>query len=323
MPKIAISYRRSDSRAIVGRIFDRLADRYGSEEIFLDIDAIPYGRNFRDHIDSILKRSAVLIVVVGQHWTGARADGASRIFDQEDPVRIELQTALMRTMRIIPVLIDDAVMPPPGDLPESLREFSLLNALHIDSGLDFKIHVSRLITALDQIIAEPGSLQKETDATALQAKSAPQPSKPEPGRENRRLARVLLGYVILPALVMLLAHYLIVLKFNLHFDFLRLLVILVPAAAGFLLFWNERRSWPWAIVLGAGMALLTVAGIQMVMAFIAGTTWIPSTLVDWQEALEFLASIQLATIAGYQIGAGGRFLQAALGPGGRGSRGLG
>jgi hypothetical protein len=323
MPKIAISYRRSDSRAIVGRIFDRLAERYGSEEIFLDIDAIPYGRNFRDHIDSILKRSAVLIVVVGQHWTGARADGASRIFDQEDPVRIELQTALMRSMRIIPVLIDDAVMPPPGDLPEGLREFTLITVLHTYSRLHFKIHVVLVVRALDLIIAEPCPPRKGTDATALQAKSAPEPSKPEPGRENRRLARVLLGYVILPALVMLLAHYLIVLKFNLHFDFLRLFVILVPTAAGFLLFWNERRSWPWAIVLGAGMALLTVAGIQMVMAFIAGTTWIPSTLVDWQEALEFLASIQLATIAGNQIGAGGKFLQAALGPGRRGSRELG
>ena len=123
---------------------------------------------------------------------------------------------------------------------------------------------------------------------------------------------MLLGYVILPALVMLLAHYLIVLKFDLNFGLLRLLVILVPAAAGFLLFWNERRSWAWAVVVGAGMALLTVAAIQMVMAFIVGTTLIPSALVDWQEAFEFLASIQLATIAGNQIGAGGRLLQAAL-----------
>ena len=312
MPKIAISYRRSDSRAMVGRIFDHLAERYGSEEIFLDIDAIPYGRNFRDHIDSILQQCAVLIAVIGQHWTGVRADGAARIFDQEDPVRIEVQTALTRKTRIIPVLIDDAIMPAAGELPESLREFSLLNALHIDSGLDFKIHIGRLIAALDQIVTEPGSLPKERDATAVQAKRVPERSEAVPGRKNWRGARVLLGYVILPALVMLLAHYLIVLKFDLNFGLLRLLVILVPAAAGFLLFWNERRSWAWAVVVGAGMALLTVAAIQMVMAFIVGTTLIPSALVDWQEAFEFLASIQLATIAGNQIGAGGRLLQAAL-----------
>jgi TIR domain-containing protein len=120
MPKIAISYRRSDSRAIVGRIYDRLAERYGSEEIFLDIDAIPYGHDFRDHIDSVLKQCAVLIVVVGPYWTGARTGGSPRILDQADPVRIEVQTGLARGMPIIPVLIDDAVMPQPSDLPDTL-----------------------------------------------------------------------------------------------------------------------------------------------------------------------------------------------------------
>jgi TIR domain len=303
MPKIAISYRRSDSRAIVGRIFDRLGERYGSEQIFLDIDAIPYGRDFREHIDSVLKECEVLIVVVGPGWTGKRADGASRILDQADPVRIEVQTAFTRSMPIIPVLIDDATMPPPGDLPESLQEFSYLNALRIDSGLDFKIHITRLIAALDQIVAGPDSPAKDADATALQLMSGSERSggKTAITPENWPGVGVLLGYVILPMLVMLLAHYLIVLKLNLHFDFLRLVDILVPAAAGFLLFWNERRSWPWAIVAGAGMALLTVAGMQTVMAVVAGTTLIPSTLIDWQEAFEFLASIQLATIAGNQI----------------------
>src|SRR5205807_4336005 len=129
MPKIAISYRRSDTRAIVGRIFDRVAEHYGSEQIFLDIDAIPYGRNFRDHIDSVLKECKVLIVVVGPHWTGARGDRSSRIFDEDDPVRIEVQARLNRKTRILPVLIDDAIMPQPGEMPDTLQEFSLLNAL--------------------------------------------------------------------------------------------------------------------------------------------------------------------------------------------------
>jgi hypothetical protein len=88
---------------------------------------------------------------------------------------------------------------------------------------------------------------------------------------------------------------------DLHFNFLRLLDIAIPAAAGFLLFWNERRSCSWAILLGAGMALLSVAGMQLVMALVAGATFMPSTMVDWQEAFEFLASIQLATVAGYLI----------------------
>lgn len=101
---------------------------------------------------------------------------------------------------------------------------------------------------------------------------------------------------------MVLAHYLVVLKWDLHFYFLQLFDILLPAAAAFLLFWNERRGWIWATLLGAGMAMLTVAGMQIVMALVAGTTLIPSTMVDWEEAVEFLASIQLATIAGNMVG---------------------
>ena len=41
MPKIAISYRRADSEAMTGRIFDRLIAHYGKEAIFRDIDDIP------------------------------------------------------------------------------------------------------------------------------------------------------------------------------------------------------------------------------------------------------------------------------------------
>ena len=302
MPKIAISYRRSDSRAIVGGIFDRLADHYGSDEIFLDIDAIPYGRNFRDHIDSVLKQCEVLIVVVSPHWTGARADGLPRIFDEADPVRIEVQTALMGKMRILPALIDDAIMPAPGDLPESLREFSLLNALHIDSGVDFKIHVGRLIAALDQIVGLPKRPPKEMAARELQDTSAPESGgKVADAGENWRGARILFAYLILPVLVMLLGHYLIVLRLDLNFNFLRLLDVVIPAAAGFLLFWHDRLSWPWAVLLGAGMAVLTVAGMQLLLALIAGMTFVPSAMLDWQEAFEFLESIQLAALAGNLI----------------------
>ena len=43
MPRIAISYRRSDSSAISGRIFDRLVAHYGKPSVFMDIDNIPFG----------------------------------------------------------------------------------------------------------------------------------------------------------------------------------------------------------------------------------------------------------------------------------------
>jgi hypothetical protein len=157
-----------DSRAIVGRIFDCLAERYGNDQIFLDIDAIPYGTNFRDHIDTILEQCKVLIVVVGTHWRAQRADGPPRIFDDDDPMRMEVQTASAHCIRIIPVLVDEMIMPQPNDLPEPLRAFSLLR---IASGLDFKVHVGRLIIALEQIVGMPATAGSE-GASARQLPAA-------------------------------------------------------------------------------------------------------------------------------------------------------
>jgi len=50
VPKIAISYRRADTEVMTGRIRDRLADRYGEDAVFMDIDNIPFGKDFRVHI---------------------------------------------------------------------------------------------------------------------------------------------------------------------------------------------------------------------------------------------------------------------------------
>src|SRR5947209_267395 len=118
MPKIAISYRRADSRAIVGRILDRLTEHYGEKEIFIDIEDIPYGIDFRKHIDDVLHQAAVLVVIIGNQWPGQSTGGLARIFQDSDPVRIEVQTALGSGMRIIPVLVDDATMPQAGELPD-------------------------------------------------------------------------------------------------------------------------------------------------------------------------------------------------------------
>lgn len=47
MAQIFISYRRFDSTAITGRIYDRLRQEFGKDAIFKDVDNIPAGRDFR------------------------------------------------------------------------------------------------------------------------------------------------------------------------------------------------------------------------------------------------------------------------------------
>ena len=52
MNKIFLSYRREDSADIAGRIFDHLERRFGRERLFIDVDSIRYGEDFRRCIDA-------------------------------------------------------------------------------------------------------------------------------------------------------------------------------------------------------------------------------------------------------------------------------
>jgi hypothetical protein len=152
MAKITISYRRDDSMDITGRIFDRLTSRYGRETVFRDIDSIPPGLDFREHIRASIEDSDVLMVVVGPRWMGGSRHGHPRIHAETYCVRIEVEAALNRHIPVIPLLVGGADMPQPSQLPENIREFAYRNAVQIDSGRDFDHHMNGLIRATDKIL---------------------------------------------------------------------------------------------------------------------------------------------------------------------------
>jgi TIR domain len=152
MAQIIISYRRADSAAITGRIRDRLVSKYTASRVFMDVEDIPFGSDFRDHIRNELLRSDLLLVIVGREWLGKDGDGA-RIQSETDPVRIEVETALQNSIPVIPVLVNGAQIPEPSDLPESLRSFAFLNAATVDAGRDFHVHMDRLVVAIDAVEA--------------------------------------------------------------------------------------------------------------------------------------------------------------------------
>jgi hypothetical protein len=170
MSHIFISYRRADSDAIAGRIRDRLASYYGDNMIFMDIDNIPFGLDFRERTQSALLQGDILLVIIGPKWVGRRKDGNTRINDEADPVRIEVETALQKGIRVVPVLVAAASMPNAAALPNSLKELSFRNAAEIDAGRDFHHHMERLIHSLDTILEEsapsPGS-PREPPMTGL------------------------------------------------------------------------------------------------------------------------------------------------------------
>jgi hypothetical protein len=172
MPRIVISYRRLDSNAITGRIFDRLVAQYGRGSVFRDIDNIPIGVDFRQHINQVLAESDILLVVVGPRWLGGRA-GQNRIDNPVDPVRIEVETALCNRIPVVPILVGRAGMPKVDQLPDSLEDFAYRNGLNVDAGQDFDVHVNRLIRAMDVIFANARLTPSEEQTEPEIVKTSP------------------------------------------------------------------------------------------------------------------------------------------------------
>jgi hypothetical protein len=192
MPRIAISYRRADSLDITGRIFDRLALHYGKGSVFRDIDNIRPGIDFRDQIADALAKTDAILVVLGPRWLGRSKGTQARIDDEADPVRIELEIALDRKIPVIPVLVSNARMPQPAQLPERIREFAFRHAVTINSGWDFDHHVDGLIRALDEILPA-GAVPPGVAATPSQNTDQTTMPAPNGGRRRRTIALAAAG----------------------------------------------------------------------------------------------------------------------------------
>jgi TIR domain-containing protein len=177
MGGIFISYRRRGVGAgYVGRLADRLAEHFGDDSVFRDIDDIEPGRNFAEAIREAVGSCDALIAVIDPSWlTVADDEGHPRLQDPEDFVRLEIEAALERQTTVIPVLIDTATMPRRNQLPESLGELSMRQAVTLgESSTDFKTHVARLIGALERIGVRPVHAEPPSSA-----QPQPQP-QPEP-----------------------------------------------------------------------------------------------------------------------------------------------
>jgi hypothetical protein len=129
---IFVSYRRHESSHLAGRLYDRLADRFGENQVFIDVDAIGPGVDFAEEVFRAVAACQVFLAIVGPTWlTVTDERGRRRLDDRDDIVRLEVETALARGLWVIPILTEGAVMPAPHDLPQSLADLARRNALTI------------------------------------------------------------------------------------------------------------------------------------------------------------------------------------------------
>lgn len=155
---IFISYRREDSAGHAGRLFDYLKYRLGNRQMFMDMGRIDPGVDFHSAITEALARCGALIVMIGPRWLAARDERGTRLDQPNDWVRVEIEIALKRRLRVIPVLIGGARPLTPEQLPSSLAPLARLQAIELhDSSWD--TDVDRLLRLLNVSVSSRAALR--------------------------------------------------------------------------------------------------------------------------------------------------------------------
>jgi hypothetical protein len=150
--KIFINYRRGDDPGNTGRLFDRLQDAFSPEQLFLDIDNIAPGLDFVRVLEDRVAECEIVLAIIGKGWIDARDEkGFRRLDDANDFVRVEIESALNLGKRVIPVLVGDAHMPHPDELPEALRPLARRNAVRLTHER-FRADTEGLVKALRQTL---------------------------------------------------------------------------------------------------------------------------------------------------------------------------
>ena len=149
--RIFISYRHEDARGDAGRLTDDLKEQLGDNQIFRDIEAIEPGVDFVEAINRALSSCAVLLAIIGPTWLTARdKEGRRRLDDPNDFIRLEIGVALKRGVRVIPVLVGDATIPRPEDLPADLEMLARRQAYEL-SDKRWEFDVGQLVSTLEKV----------------------------------------------------------------------------------------------------------------------------------------------------------------------------
>jgi len=129
---IFISYRRGDAEGQARALSIELAKYVGEQSVFMDVDSIALGRDFRQSLHESLESCDALLALIGPNWLdSADSSGRRRLDDPADFVRQEIATALKRNIPVTPVLLQGATMPPQNCLPDELKDLAFRNGFEL------------------------------------------------------------------------------------------------------------------------------------------------------------------------------------------------
>ena len=150
---IFLSYRRADTAAYARLLQRDLTEHFPESRVFMDLDSIEAGVDFADAIRDAVDSCAVLVALIGRQWaTLADDQGRRRLDSPDDYVRFEVETALDRGVRVIPVLVDGVKPLRQEQLPAELQKLARLNAVYLSYGR-YEYDAARLLDLVQGVLA--------------------------------------------------------------------------------------------------------------------------------------------------------------------------
>jgi hypothetical protein len=177
-PGIFISYRREDATAYARLLQRDLRERFPDAPVFMDLDSIKAGLDFAEVIEQALGSAAVLVALIGRQWASLTdEEGERRLNNPNDFVRFEVQTALERGVRVIPVLVDGARPLQQKQLPAELHKLARLNALELSSRR-YQYDTEQLLGLIQEALAAVSEREEADRQARLEDGQKPSPDRP-------------------------------------------------------------------------------------------------------------------------------------------------
>lgn len=109
-------------------------------------------------------------------------------------------------------------------------------------------------------------------------------------------------FLFLPLLILLMAHAVIIVVYDLKLIYLRLASILIPMPFAFFLFQKKKNPvFPW--FLGSlVLAFITVIGMSAITSLVDKTPVMPQSMIEWKEFIEYSLSITFSFFTGILLG---------------------
>jgi formylglycine-generating enzyme required for sulfatase activity len=132
MTTVFISYRRETGAGEARALFNDLVAKLGEGSVFMDVDSIALGRDFRSILQATLASCDLMLVLIDKNWAEAKdKQGRSRLNNPKDFVRMEIEAALKRNIAVTPILVQGATIPDADQLPEEIADLAYRNGFEI------------------------------------------------------------------------------------------------------------------------------------------------------------------------------------------------